>query len=61
MTTRQVPVSAYTRTVCLVMVEFICQRQSHVTNYPGPHPKWGSACFPAVRRQQARDRFPHYQ
>jgi len=43
MTTRQVRVPAYTRTVRLVTVEFICQRcqrQSQVTMYPGPRPKW---------------------
>lgn len=59
MTIRQVRVPAYTRTVRLVTVEFICQRcqrPSYVTMYPGPRPKWCSACFPLVRRQQARDR-----
>jgi hypothetical protein len=56
---RAVRVSGYTRTVSLITVEFICQRCQRpqaYTMYPGPRPKWCLACFPQVRREQARDR-----
>jgi hypothetical protein len=56
---RTVQVRSYTRTVSPIPVEFICQRcqQPQIyTMYPGPHPKWCSACFfPEVRKQQVRE------
>ncbi len=56
---RIIQVSGYTRRVRLKTVEFVCQRcqQAQVYQmYPGPCPKWCSACFPDVRKEQARQR-----
>ena len=56
---RTVQVRGYTRTVSPITVEFICQqcqRPQIYTMYPGPRPKWCSACYPEVRKQQARER-----
>ena len=52
---RTVQVRGYTRTVSPITVEFICQqcqRPQIYTMFPGPRPKWCSACYPEVRKQQ---------
>ncbi len=62
MKARTVQVRGYTRTVSPITVEFICQRCQRpqvYTMYPGPRPKWCSACYPEVRKQQARERKRH--
>ncbi len=57
MTRRVVQMGRYTRQVELITVEFVCQhcgRPQSYTMYPGPQPKWCFACYPEVRREQAR-------
>jgi len=57
MTRRVVQMGRYTRQVELITVEFVCQhcgRPQSYTMYPGPTPKWCFACYPEVRREQAR-------
>ncbi len=59
MKARTVQVRSYTRTVSPITVEFVCQRCQRTqiyTMYPGPPPKWCLACYPEVRKQQARER-----
>ena len=59
MKARTVQVRGYTRNVLPITVEFICQRCQRpqvYTMYSGPRPKWCSACYPEVRKQQARER-----
>ena len=56
---RTIQVKSYSRTVPSITVEFICQQCQHpqvYTMYPGPRPKWCSACYPEVRQRQARER-----
>jgi hypothetical protein len=56
---RTIQVAGYTRSVRVITVEFVCQRcqQAQVYQmYPGPRPKWCLACFPDVRKEQARQR-----
>jgi hypothetical protein len=56
---REVRGRSYTRIVPSITVEFICQRCQRpqvYTMYPGPRPKGCMACFPEVRKEQARAR-----